>query len=181
MVTELYKYADNPEECHYASIKRVVRYLGKTYKLGIIWWKKETKMNIPVGRIIPKMSTDTKVPGATSSYEAVNYIVASHAKCLRSRTYVGSFVITIFVVAAYQQSKLQSTVVTSSTEAEFIDAVSGDKYEIYISSVIEDIVFSRKGPTKYFCDNTEAIYMQKYKKPKDMVIHIDVKNFYLQE
>ena len=127
------------------------------------------------------MSTDTKVPGATSPYEDVNYSYASHAKCFRSRISVGSFVITIFVVTVYHKSKIQPKVVPISTKAEFLDAVSGDRSEIYISSIMEDLVLSRKGPTKYFCDNTEAINMKKYKKPKYMAINIDVKKFYLHE
>ena len=55
------------------------------------------------------------------------------------------------------------------------------KLKIYISSIPEDLVFSRKGPTKLFCDNTSAIIMANSKKPTERAKHIDVYHFFIHE
>ena len=67
--------------------------------------------------------------------------------------YVGSFFITLFGAEVYQNIKLQATVSPSSNEAEFMAAVSGDKSVKYVSSIIEDMGFSRQGPIKLFCEH----------------------------
>ena len=86
-------------------------------------------MTLPVGSIIPKvdMDMDTQIPGATNPCEAVTYIDASHATWLRYRISVGSFVITLFVLALYYKIKIQDTVATISTDAEFMVTVYGSK------------------------------------------------------
>ena len=37
---ELYNFSDHPVEYHYASIKRLIRYLRKEHEKVIIWWRK---------------------------------------------------------------------------------------------------------------------------------------------
>ena len=60
-------------------------------------------------------------------------------------------------------------------------AVSGVKYAKYISSILEELVFSRKGPTKLFCDNIAERIMEHYKKPTERARKIYVQKFALQE
>ena len=100
---------------------------------------------------------------------------------MRSRISVGSFNINLFGVSVYYKSHVKATVVTISIEAEFMASVSGAKYAKYISSILEDIVLSRKGPTKLFSESTAETIMQKSKKPKGRSIHIDVQHSLLQE
>ena len=88
-VAEISKFSDNPEECHYVAIKKVVRYLRKNTEKGIIWLRKEPKTTLLVGSIIPKVEMDTQIPGEINPCEAVNYIDASHATLLRSKIYKG--------------------------------------------------------------------------------------------
>ena len=59
-------------------------------------------MALPVGSIIPKEDMETKTTGAINPCEAVNYIDASNTILLRSRIYIGSFVIHIFGLVPYQ-------------------------------------------------------------------------------
>ena len=78
-VAEISKFSDNPEECHYVAIKKVVRYLRKNTEKGIIWLRKEPKMTLPLGIILPKVDMDTKITGAINPCESITYIDASHA------------------------------------------------------------------------------------------------------
>ena len=59
--------------------------------------------------------------------------------------------------------------------------VSGDKASKYISSILEELVFSIKVPTKLLCENNVEKMMEKYKKPTYRSRKIGVYNFTLQE
>ena len=71
VVSELPKFADNSAECHYLAIKRVVRYLRQEPEKGIIWWRKEPKMTLPVGIIIPNVEMEYQLPGEMNPCESV--------------------------------------------------------------------------------------------------------------
>ena len=116
-------------------------------------------MTLLVVSIIPKLDMYTQIPDAINTCEALTYIDASHYTYLSSGISVGSCVINLFMSVAYYNINIQATVATSSTEAEFISAVSGAKSEEYISSILEDLGLSRQVPTKLFCYNTSAISM----------------------
>ena len=79
----------------------------------------------------------------------MTYIDDSHATWLRSKRYVGSFVIIIFGTEVYYNSTLQSKVSTRSTEAEFMASVYGSKSAKYIYSILEEMGFSRQGHKNY--------------------------------
>ena len=96
-------------------------------------------MTLQVGSIIPKVDMGTQIRGAINLCEAVTYIDSSYATSLRSSRYVESFFITLFGSAAYYKSDLKVTVATSSTEAEFMATVSGDKASKYISSILDEM------------------------------------------
>ena len=70
-VAELSKFSDNPAKCHYVTIKRVVRNFRQDPEKGIIWWRKEQKITLPVGSIISKVYMDTQIPGAIKPFEAL--------------------------------------------------------------------------------------------------------------
>ena len=89
---------------------------------------------------------ETKIPGAINPSEAVTYTDASHDTWLRSRKSIGLFVINIFGASVYYNMKLQATVSTISSEAEFMAELSGAKDSKYISSILEELVFSRQEP-----------------------------------
>ena len=143
---------------------------------------KEPKITLRLVILIPKVDTYTQVPSEINPYESVIYIYASHDTCLRSRRSVGSCVITLFGTASlYYKSNLQSTVPTSSTEAGFMASICGSKYAKYISSILEELLLPRQGPTQISCDKTEAIITENLKKPTEISRHIDVQYFILHE
>jgi hypothetical protein len=55
------------------------------------------------------------------------------------------------------KSKLQATSATSSTEAEFVAAVSAAKVTKYLGSVFNELGFSQDKPTPLYVDNQAAI------------------------
>ena len=81
----------------------------------------------------------------------------------------------------YYKSNIQPTVATIPNEAEFMAAVSGSKAEKYISSILEEMWFSRKVPEKLFCDNTAEMMIENSNKPTERSRHINVQHFSFQE
>jgi hypothetical protein len=85
--------------------------------------------------------------------------------------------------AVAYKSKLQATVATSSTEAEFIAAVHAAKTAKYLRSVLIDLGFMREtdGPTLLHEDNQAALAMVNSNRPTQRSCHIDIQYFAIQE
>ena len=83
-------------------------------------------------------------------------------------------------VIAYRCST-QSITATSSTEAEFIAAVSAAKVAIYLRSILNELGFLQLKPTPLFEDNESAIQMVNAKKPTTRSRHIDIRFFAIQD
>ena len=66
----------------------MVGYFKQDPKKGIISWRKELKITLPVGIAIPKVEMDTQIQYSINTCEAVTYIDVSHDTCLRSMIYV---------------------------------------------------------------------------------------------
>jgi hypothetical protein len=113
--------------------------------------------------------------------ELVGYVDAAHATDLKTRRSVSGLVFCLAGAAVAYKSKLQATVATSSTEAEFIAAVSAAKTAKYLRSVLSDLGFPQAGPTVLYEDNQAAIAMINENKPTPRSRHIDVQHFAIQE
>jgi len=76
---------------------------------------------------------------------------------------------------------MQSTIATSSTEAEFIAAVYAAKAVKHLRSVLNDLQLLPSKPTIIYEDNKAAINMINDSKPTAHSCHIDVQHFAIQE
>jgi hypothetical protein len=79
------------------------------------------------------------------------------------------------------KSKLKATVATSSTEAEFVAAVSAAKIAKYCQSVLHELGFGQGKPTALYFDNQAAIAMVNEWKPTPRSQHIHIQHFAIQE
>ena len=113
--------------------------------------------------------------------ELVAFSDAAHATDLRTRKSVTGFIVCYAGGAVAYKSKLQATVATSSTEAEFIAAVHTAKVIKYLRSVLTDLGYGPEGPTRLFIDNKAAIDMINESKPTPRSRHIDTQHFAIQE
>eukprot|EP00957_Ditylum_brightwellii_P207227 15352063-Ditylum_brightwellii.AAC.1 len=78
-------------------------------------------------------------------------------------------------------NKLEITVTTSSTETEFVQAVSATKMAKYLCTVLNELGIVQQGPTMIYKDNTAAILVANANKPNSRTRHIDISYFALQE
>ena len=79
------------------------------------------------------------------------------------------------------KSKTMSIVATSSTEAEFLAAVSAAKTAICLRSVLEELGFPQTAPAPLHEDNASAIKMINAGKPTERSRHIDMQAFAIQQ
>ena len=79
------------------------------------------------------------------------------------------------------RSKLQPTVSTSSTEAEFIAAMAAAKTAKYLRVVLSDLGFPQLSPTTLYEDNQSAILMVNASLLTSRSRHIAIQHFAIQE
>eukprot|EP00957_Ditylum_brightwellii_P021439 1617622-Ditylum_brightwellii.AAC.1 len=78
-------------------------------------------------------------------------------------------------------AKWQIIAATSSTGAEFVQAVSTTKMTRYLRTVINELNAKQHGPTMIYKDNAAVIMMANTSKPNGYACHININYFTLQE
>jgi hypothetical protein len=109
-----------------------------------------------------------------------HYLVSQPLDCLESRC--AGRIVGCGGAICYR-SKLQPTVSTSSTEAEFIAAVTAAKAVKYLRSILSELGdnYKIKTPTIVYEDSTAAIEMINAGKPTNRTRHVDIQLFAIQE
>ena len=184
-VTKLARYSTAPAEVHYSALKRLCRYLRQNKSWGLIYWRPHAVPSLPIGseqRLETDLPADFPVfPQPIDPLILTGYIDAAHANDIATRRSVTGIVFTLCGAAIAYRSKLQPTVSTSSTEAEFIAAVSGAKTAKYLRTVLAELGFPQLGPTKLYEDNQATILMVNASRPTPRARHIDIQHFAIQE
>ena len=183
-VAELSKFAARPARCHYLAVKRVFRFLRETQHDGLIFWRSEPRLDLPHIELpirAVEIEEESSFPHPTAPDQLVGYVDAAHANCLRTRRSVGGHVFILAGAAIVYRAKWIPTICTSSTEAEFIAAVSAAKAAKMLRSILQQLGFRQHGSTPIWVDNAAAIMMANAKKPIERSRHIDIQHFALQE
>ncbi|KAI2501677.1 hypothetical protein MHU86_12801 [Fragilaria crotonensis] len=152
-VTTLARFSDHPAKVHYDALRRI---------------------------LIPDSSLPD-FPQVQSSTELAGYVDAAHATDLVTRRSITGLVFMFCGGPLAYKSKIQSTVSTSSTEAEFLAAVHAAKIAKYLRSILSELGYAQLGPTTLFEDNAAAILMVNASRPTPRARHIDIQHFALQE
>ena len=79
------------------------------------------------------------------------------------------------------KSKVQSTVSTSSSKAEFIATIHAAKIAKYLRSILHELNYTQLEPTLLYEDNEAAILMINASRPTPRACHIDIQHFVIQE
>eukprot|EP00957_Ditylum_brightwellii_P212240 15367126-Ditylum_brightwellii.AAC.1 len=107
------------------------------------------------------------------------YVDAAHATDIKCKQSMGGALFAGTAIA--YTTKWQITMVTSSTEAEFIQAISVAKMAKYLQTVLNELDIQQCEPTTFCEDNAAAIMMAYNNKPNGWTQHIIIKYFSLQE
>jgi hypothetical protein len=132
---------------------------------------------------VEKVPQDRELPDFPSYPldQLLAFLDAAHATDLKSRRSVTGLIVVLCGAAITWKSRLQATVATSSTEAEFLAAVLTAKIVKYLRSVLHELGYLRLGPSPLYVDNQATVDIVNEKKPTPRSRHIEVQHFAIQE
>lgn len=140
-VNQCGKFANNYNTTHVTALKRILQYLKTTLDYKLIFTKFQSPIQI--------------VAYADADYAGEPDV---NENAMKSTSGV---VITLNNLSTiYCQSTLQSTIATSTAEAEYIAMASATVTIIHIRNVLNELNYIQT-PTQVFCDNQSALEMIK--------------------
>ncbi|KAG7350884.1 reverse transcriptase RNA-dependent DNA polymerase [Nitzschia inconspicua] len=114
--------------------------------------------------------------------QLTEYVDAAHANDLRNHHSTTGYAFVLDGGAIAYRSKTQTVTATSSTEAEFIAAMSAAKSARDLRAVLLEISFPQLSPSPIHIDNVSAIQkMINARKPTEHSRHIDIQAFTIQD
>jgi hypothetical protein len=166
ILIKLVQFSTSSASIHYTCLKRVALYLRNTKHWGITFWRPTCINDLP-----PLL------------FPLAAYVNAACATDWKNRQTVTGFIITLCSAAICDSSKLQPTIATSSTKAEFIAAVTAAKSIKYLWSVLMELreLYKNTFPTILYKDNTTAIEMINSGKPTNRTWHVDIQLVTIKE
>jgi hypothetical protein len=181
-VTTLSKFAGCPSSTHYTHLKNVAKYLRRTIHWQIYFSKSHHDPLLPPSSLSP-VSADPSLPAFPhiDLDQLTAFVDAAHANDKRNRRSTTGFAFTLAGGIVAYRSKTQSLTATSSTEAEFIAAVSAAKTAKYLRAILLQLGFAPNGPTPIYEDNMSAIKMVNARIPTERSRHIDIQHFAIQD
>lgn len=151
----LSRFQENPSDEHWATLKKLLRYLQGTKDLKLKYIKGKT--SIPL----------------------VGYVDSDWGSDPADRKSVSGYLFKVFGSIVCWSSKKQPTVALSSCEAEYIAACSATIEAIWLKGVLEDLKV-HAGKVLIYEDNQGCIKMSKNMESK-RAKHIDIKYHFLRE
>lgn len=183
-VTLLARFSDHPEKVHFDSLRRLARYLRRTKNWDLFYsWRTHPVPSLPAGTfsILKPDPLLPEFPQPTTPTTLAGYVDAAHAFDLTTRRSITGLVFMLCGCPIAYKSKVQPTVSTSSTEAEFIAAMQAAKIAKYLRSNLHELDYAQPGPTVLYKDNQAAIFMINTGRPMPRSRHIDIQHFAIQE
>jgi hypothetical protein len=179
----LARFSDHPAKIHYDALRRVARYLRMTKDWGLFYWRTTSLLDLPVGTFqhLPPDLDLPDFPQVADPLQLSGYVDAAHATDLITRRSITGLAFMFCGGPIAYKSKIQPTVSTSSTEAEFIAAVHAAKISKYLRSILSEMGYVQTDPTPLYEDNAAAILMINAKRPTSRSRHVDIQHFAIQE
>jgi hypothetical protein len=150
---------------------------------GLIYWRTSRMDSLPVG-LFRHLLPDPDLPDFPQVLDPLQlsgYVDAAHATDLITRRSITGLVFMFCGGPIAYKSKIQPTVSTSSTEAEFIAAVHAAKISKYLRSILHELGYTQTAPTPLYEDNAAAILMINANRPTSRSRHVDIQHFAIQE
>lgn len=152
----LSRYCNEPRLAHWNAVKRVFRYIKETTTLGIKYHA--NKIN-----------------------SLVCWSDSDYAADLGTRKSISGYVITYCGGPVIWKSSKQSTVATSTCEAEFVAASTASKELIWLQQLASEMNIKISKPSCMFIDNQGAIKTITNNQVNSKSKHIDIKYMFIRE
>ena len=156
-VSTLGKFNSNPGIKHWQAVKHLFRYIKGTMDYELTY-------------------SPTSSPEMFCSYSD-----ADHGGDKDSGRSTGAYVIKMGTGAISWSSKLQTTVALSTTEAEYIAAVSGGQEILWLRNLLSELGFPPSSSSTLHIDNMSCIAVTKNPEHHGRMKHLDLKHHWLRE
>ena len=178
----LSRFATNPHHDHFVALKGICKYLRATKDWGLIYRRPKPLEGLDPGDF-EFLTQDCSLPAFPTfdPDELVGILDAAHATDLKTRRSVTGIALFYGGAVVAWKSRLQATVSTSSTEAEFLAAVHCAKMAIHLRSVLRELDALKEGPTRLLIDNEAALKVVNENRPTNRVRHIEIQHFAIQQ
>lgn len=150
------RYQQNPSEENWQALKRVVRYLKGTMDHTLVFKKDANAKRI------------------------VGYADADFAGDVGDRKSVSGYLFKVYGCSVSWCSKKQTTVATSTSEAEYVALSAAVAEAVWLNGILTDLREDEKLPIQIFEDNRGCIAMAKNLECK-RTKHIDVKHHFIRD
>jgi hypothetical protein len=152
----LSRYLTKPKVGHWEAAKRILRYLNGTRNLSLRYVGNQD--------IILEGFCDADWGANKDTRKSATGWVFKLAGCVISWKY-----------------KLQPTIATSSTQAEYMSMYSAICEAIWIRTMLSELGFEQTSPTTIYVDNQAAIAISKNPESHERTKHFDIKYHWIRE
>ena len=154
-VNILSQFQSNPSNEHWMGLKRILRYLNGTKHYRLIYQ-------------------------GNSKISLEGYADANYAGNSEDRKSTSGYIFQVFGNTISWNTKKQSTISLSSTEAELIALTHASKEALWLSSLLDEIGIESK-PVTIFEDNQPCISLVHENRISQRIKHIDIKYLFIRD
>jgi hypothetical protein len=154
-VNTICKFTDNPGSAHITAGKRILRYLKGTAHYGLQY--------------------------SNTGVDLVGYSDSDWAGDKDNARSTSAYIFILSGAAVSWASKAQTTVATSTTEAEFIALFFAAREAVFLGKILSDLNLNPVLPTIIFEDNTGAVNLANNPMQTSGIKHMDIKYFFTRE
>ncbi|MBW0557062.1 hypothetical protein O181_096777 [Austropuccinia psidii MF-1] len=155
VTSQLSQFLEKPGYTHWVTFKHLLRYLAGTKNLALCL--------------------------GGDNFSLCTYSDADYANCIDTRLSVSGYLTMVGSTCITWKSKKQSTVSTSSCEAEYKAQYEGCKDLLWSARLLEDLKIPVPRPLQLFGDNQGAISLAKNPQVNERSKHFDVIFHWIQE
>jgi len=151
---KLSHYMENPAREHYQALRDILAFLANTPDEGIYYWRKEPRMDLPIGPL-PSLHPDNylmqdNTPNGENLY---GYVDSNWGTDSVHRKSITGIVLMYAGGAVGYKCKYQDVIAHSSTEAEFTAACDAGKMILFFRSILDDLGYEQADATVLYEDN----------------------------
>ncbi|XP_070016936.1 secreted RxLR effector protein 161-like [Nicotiana sylvestris] len=149
------RYMHNPRKEHWQAVKWILRYIHNTVNVGLVFEEE-------------------------GNQSVIGYCDSDFAGDLDKRRSTTGYVFSFVKAPISWKSTLQSTVVLSTTEAEYMAITEVVKEAIWLQGLLKELGVEQKSII-IFCDSQSAIQLAKNQVYHARTKHIDVRYHFVRE
>ena len=183
-ITTMSKFSTKPSKYHYELLKGITKYLRETIDWGIKFTQSVVQNDLAPTILKSDVVPDESLPlflVYINQPKLMTFVCTAYADDQQKRWSTTGFVFTYRGGVIVYCSKTQSVTAISSTEAEFIAAVSCAKILLYLRSILYEVGFACKEPTPISEDNISTIDIVNSSVPTERARHIYIQYFAIQD